>query len=141
MRVDKRTEVSSQSPVVTEPQAPVCANPGCGKPVTAADKSRGGRPTLYCGQACRQAVYRAKRQPTAKDLRYDALGLYRRLEVPRYMGEALERVPGDQLPDLISFLRTATAALAAVRSLPRPAAGPPPGGQPTRPLVDPTAPA
>jgi len=114
----------------------VCANPGCGKPVTAADKSRGGRPTLYCGQACRQAVYRAKRQPTAKDLRYDALGLYRRLEVPRYMGEALERVPGDQLPDLISFLRTATAGLAGVRSILESAAGPEPDGRPKPILVE-----
>lgn len=122
---------------MTKQQAQGCANPRCGKTVTAAgDKSRGGRPGLYCSPACRQAVYRAKRQPTDADLRYDVLGLYRRLEVPRYMGEALNRVPAEQLPDLLSFLRNATAGLSGVRSILEAAVGPEPDSRPKPILVE-----
>lgn len=100
----------------------MCVN-GCGKPAVSAPKSRGGRPGLYCGPACRQAVYRAKRQPTPADLRYDALGLFRRLELPAFGDDVLERVDAAQLPDLVSFLRTATAGLNGVCSILAAAAG------------------
>lgn len=135
MKVDRSAEHSSQSSAVTNASVKVCKNPGCGNPLLAPSR-RGGRTAEFCSSRCRMAVHRARHQPTTADLRYDALELYRRLEVPRYMGQALEAVPAEQLPDLLSFLRTATAGLAGVRAILEAAAGAEPDGRPKPVLVE-----